>query len=116
MTVSPRLLFATAGLLFALAVLWPGRGGGAIAEARGLVGQDRVIMFSTRQCGYCERLRGDLQRAGIAWVERDVEASIANQRAWRALGGRGVPLTLVDDTVVNGYNPARIVELSRRSP
>lgn len=114
MNVSPRLLFAIAGLAFAAMVLWPGSGDRAVAQARGLVGNDRVVMFSTRHCGYCERLRGDLRRAGIEWTERDVESSTVNHNAWRALGGRGVPLTLVDDTVVSGYNPGRIIELARR--
>ncbi|MBX3726943.1 MAG: glutaredoxin family protein [Xanthomonadales bacterium] len=114
MNVSPRLLFALAGLAFAALVLWPGSAERAVAQARAVVGKDKVVMFSTRHCGYCERLRRDLRQAGIPWTERDIEASTANYNAWRALGGRGVPLTLVGETVVNGYNPGRILELARR--
>ncbi|WP_375425275.1 mycoredoxin [uncultured Friedmanniella sp.] len=35
---------------------------------------DRPTMFTTTWCGYCARLKGQLQRAGIAWTEVDIEA------------------------------------------
>lgn len=31
-------------------------------------------MYSTPWCGYCQRLKGQLTRAGIAWTEVDIEA------------------------------------------
>jgi glutaredoxin len=108
MQISPRLLFTIAGLVFAAAVFWPfGQGGqaSAVSQARALVGQERVILFSAPWCGYCDRLRADFQRHGVAFAEQDIESSAAGQRAWRGLGGRGVPLTLVDRAVHTGYDP-----------
>ena len=32
-----------------------------------------VTMFSTVWCGYCRRLKGQLERAGIDYVEVDIE-------------------------------------------
>lgn len=33
-----------------------------------------VIMYSTVWCGYCQRLKAQMQRAGIEYVEVDIEA------------------------------------------
>ncbi len=32
-----------------------------------------VTMYSTPWCGYCQRLKGQLTRAGIDWTEVDIE-------------------------------------------
>ncbi len=33
-----------------------------------------LTMYSTPWCGYCQRLKGQLKRAGIEWTEVDIEA------------------------------------------
>ena len=33
----------------------------------------QITMYSTPWCGYCQRLKGQLDRAGIAYAEVDVE-------------------------------------------
>lgn len=33
-----------------------------------------VTMYSTPWCGYCQRLKGQMKRAGILWTEVDIEA------------------------------------------
>lgn len=113
MSITPRLLFTIAGVAFALIVLWPGASRDAVADARDRVGQDHVILFSAEWCGYCDRLRADLVRAKVDFSERDIEQSTSTHDAWRTLGGRGVPLTLVGDDVVHGYDPARVLDLAR---
>lgn len=32
-----------------------------------------ITMYSTPWCGYCRRLKGQLERAGIAYTEVDIE-------------------------------------------
>ena len=32
-----------------------------------------ITLYSTPWCGYCHRLKGQLERAGIAFVEVDIE-------------------------------------------
>jgi mycoredoxin len=32
-------------------------------------------MYSTQWCGYCQRLKGQLDRAGVAYIEIDIEHS-----------------------------------------
>jgi mycoredoxin len=36
-------------------------------------GDDKVTMYSTVWCGYCRRLKGQMDREGIAYVEIDIE-------------------------------------------
>lgn len=33
----------------------------------------RITMYSTTTCGYCRRLKGQLDRAGIEYTEVDIE-------------------------------------------
>lgn len=33
----------------------------------------QITMYSTQWCGYCRRLKGQLDRAGIAFTEVDIE-------------------------------------------
>ena len=116
MPISPRLLFLVAGAIFAVIVLWPGSSRNAVAEARSRVGDDRVILFSAEWCGYCDRLRNAMTHAAIPFAEHDIEASSSAQSAWRSLGGRGVPVTLVDEHVVHGYDPGRVLSLAGANP
>lgn len=37
-------------------------------------GPATVTMYSTQWCGYCRRLKSQMQRAGIAFTEVDIEA------------------------------------------
>ena len=34
---------------------------------------DTIIMFSTTWCGYCQRLKAQMTREGIAYTEIDIE-------------------------------------------
>jgi mycoredoxin len=34
---------------------------------------DTIIMFSTPWCGYCQRLKAQMTREGIAYTEVDIE-------------------------------------------
>lgn len=34
---------------------------------------DSITMYSTPWCGYCRRLKGQLERAGITYTEVDIE-------------------------------------------
>ena len=116
MQITPRVLFTVAGVAFAMIVLWPGSGRDAVAEARAVVGADRVVLFSAQWCGYCDRLRDELTRARVDFTEHDIEQSAGSHDAWQALGGRGVPVTLVDSVVVHGFDPGRILTLARAAP
>ena len=46
----------------------------------------------------------------IPYVEYDIEKSPVYRAQWAELGGRGVPVLVVNDNVIHGYRPAQILE------
>ena len=63
-----------------------------------------VVMYSTQWCPYCRTARAYFERHKIAFVEYDIEASEQNRAQFQALNGRGVPLILVGDKRMQGFN------------
>lgn len=66
-----------------------------------------VWIYSTPHCGYCRRAKEHLRLKGIPFVEKDVQASAEYHEEFRALGGRGVPLTLSGSSKHAGYSEER---------
>lgn len=94
-------------LLAALFAASAGCGGVDQSALRAQVGSEPVVLLSTAWCGYCRKLRADLQNWNVAFTELDVEQSEEGQRAYRMVNGRGVPILLIADHVVHGYSPQR---------
>lgn len=56
----------------------------------------RVVMYSTSWCGYCHRLKGQMERAGIAFEVVDIEQDpSAAEIVMSANGGNQTVPTLV---------------------
>ena len=74
--------------------------GSPAASAR----QRRVVLYSTSWCGYCKQAAAHFRRQGIPFSERDIEKSASAAREFRRLEGRGVPVILVGDRRMNGFD------------
>lgn len=94
------LLLTILGLAVCLLVL--DRGAAWYFDPRPGNEPGRVIVYSTSWCPVCERLRQCLQRHNVPFEERDVERSSRAGAEWWALGGSGVPVTLIGQQVVHG--------------
>lgn len=70
-----------------------------------------VVLYSTSWCGACKKAKAFLDRQGVAYTEYDVEQSAEGRRQFDALGGRGVPLMVINGTTVIGYNPGEMQRL-----
>ena len=108
--MNPRHTLRVILVLAALAVCHDGNGsqnyfpvGTAHAAS-----SDQVVLFSTSWCGYCRKARRYLNDNAIAHVEYDIEKSSEGKRRFTALGGRGVPLILVGNQEIRGWNPAAL--------
>lgn len=64
----------------------------------------RVTLLSTTRCGYCKLAKNYLDKHNIDYIELDVEQSVEGRRLYNELNGRGVPIILIGDTRINGYN------------
>jgi glutaredoxin len=64
-------------------------------------------MYATDWCPHCARAREHFRKNGIDYVEHDIEKSPQARSEHQRLGGRGVPLILVGEQRMNGFNAAR---------
>ena len=61
-------------------------------------------MYSTSWCGYCRKARQVFTRQNIPFRELDIKKSAEAKKAYDALNGRSVPLILINDAVVTGFD------------
>ena len=69
-----------------------------------------VLVYSTDWCGYCKKLKNFLRKNNIPFTEYNIERNAKARREYEQLGGRGVPLSVVNGRVVSGYNTRAIVD------
>jgi glutaredoxin len=67
--------------------------------------QAGVSIYTTPTCGYCKRAMSHMRRKKVPFAEKDVSANAKNKAEFRAIGGRGVPVTLAGGKRINGYSP-----------
>jgi glutaredoxin len=102
-------------LLAALAVLALDRGPVWYYDPRRHHGANQVTVYSTSWCPVCARLRVCLREHGVPFEERDVEkVKRAGYEYW-ALGGNGVPLTLVGRQIASGLRRAELEPALRQA-
>jgi glutaredoxin len=70
--------------------------------------EEPVILYATDWCSNCKMTRAFLRKNNIPFFEYDVDKSSEGQRQFKALQGNGVPLLLVKNNVIRGYNPQAI--------
>lgn len=105
-TLRRRLLWIALVLAFVALVL--DRGPAWYYDPRRGNAPDHVIVYTTKWCPVCERLRQCFRRHAVPYEERDVEASWRAAAEWDALDGTGVPLTLVGQRVAHGLRQEQL--------
>jgi glutaredoxin len=70
--------------------------------------QPQVTLYATEWCGYCAATRALFDKNGIRYTELDVEKTSAGYEGHKKLGGQGVPLIVIGDEVIRGYNEEEI--------
>ena len=66
-----------------------------------------VVMYSTSWCGYCKKAARHFRKNDIPFEEHDIEKSKKAARDYKKLNGRGVPLILIGDKRMNGFDANR---------
>ena len=75
-----------------------------------------VTLYTTVTCGYCKKTRKLLDDKGVVYIDNDIEESASARKEWKSLGGRGVPVVVIDGQVIKGYNPNKIIQLLSSRP
>ena len=73
----------------------------------------RVTLYGTRQCGHCRRAKAFLARHRVPFAEFDITASRRAARAFELAGGRSVPLIVIGDRSVAGFDPEQLARALR---
>jgi glutaredoxin-like YruB-family protein len=68
----------------------------------------KVVMYTTSHCPACKAAKQYLAQKGVPYDEIDVEKSREGLEAFQKLGGHGVPLILIGDKRMSGFNPQAI--------
>ncbi len=76
----------------------------------GAMHSGEVILYATSWCGYCAKARTFLKDNHIPYYEYDIEKSTEGWDQHKSLGGKGVPVLLVNGKVINGFKPSKILE------
>lgn len=66
--------------------------------------EEKVVMYATSWCPYCQQARNYFRQQGIAYTEYDIERDIEAKRRYQAFGGRGVPVIFVGKRRMNGFS------------
>jgi glutaredoxin-like YruB-family protein len=72
----------------------------------------KVVIYSTPTCPHCKRAKGYLTEKGIAFTDYNVAKD--RERAKEMIqksGQMGVPVIMVDDQMVVGFNQSKLDEL-----
>jgi mycoredoxin len=111
MNLSPIKLLAITGVVLVAGLVWNKKREIERADPRRQTGESGIVMLGAEWCGYCQRLKAALDEAKVSYTELDVEDGGAGYDAFAALGGRGVPVTVIGQEVVHGYDAERLDEL-----
>ncbi|MCB1761347.1 MAG: glutaredoxin family protein [Gammaproteobacteria bacterium] len=73
----------------------------------------RVTLYTASGCSHCQRARQYLRQCHIRFGEQDISRSARALKAFQRWGGRTVPLLLIGETPIAGFDQRRIVKTLR---
>lgn len=68
-----------------------------------------VTVYMTTWCGYCRQMIAFLNQQGIRYTAYDIEKNAGAKRDFVSRGGQGVPMVVVGNTVIRGYDPQAVL-------
>jgi len=77
----------------------------------------QAVLYATEWCGYCARTRKFFRENKVPFQEYDIEKSAEGYAQYEQLGGRGVPVVLIDGQAIHGYDEKSLRDaLTRLTP
>lgn len=64
----------------------------------------RITVYTTAKCPHCRQVKQFLQQQGLRFQEFDIETNARARKAFDRLGARGVPVTMIGDQRIDGFN------------
>lgn len=73
---------------------------------------NKVEIYSTPFCAYCKMAKDYFKKSGIAFIEYDVtKDAVRRQEMLDKTHQYGVPVIIIDDKIVLGFDRAKIDQL-----
>jgi glutaredoxin 3 len=74
--------------------------------------EKNVVVYSTPGCPYCKMVKEYLSQKGLTFMEHDLSKDISKAREMvEKTGQMGVPVVIIGENIVVGFNKAKIDEL-----
>ncbi len=72
----------------------------------------KVVIYSTPTCPYCKKAKEYFSQKGISYVDYDVAGDRDKAREMIQKSGQmGVPVIMIGDEIVVGFNQSKVDEL-----
>ncbi len=71
----------------------------------------RITLYTTPACPQCRQAKHYLQRMGLRFQESDIHNSSRAKKAFARLGARGVPVIIVGEARIDGFDRKRLDSL-----
>jgi glutaredoxin 3 len=73
-----------------------------------------IKVFTTKTCAYCAMVKQFLEKKGLPFEAIDLEDNpTLRQELLNKTGAMTVPITQIGDNYIVGWNPAKLMELTR---
>lgn len=83
----------------------------AVKKSQAFFKSDKKVKFYMASwCPYCKRMENFLKESNIPYDKFDVEKDAEGRRVFKELRARGVPVMVVGETVIRGFDPAATKE------
>lgn len=66
--------------------------------------QPDIVIYTTSWCGYCKKAKAYFSVNNMPYKEYDIEKDRFAKREYDNIGGKGVPVILVGDQRMNGFD------------
>lgn len=73
-------------------------------------GSTDIVIYTTHWCPYCKALRNTLVQYNIPFTEHDTEKSLQGILGFWALRARGVPVSVIGEEIIYGYDGQKITD------
>jgi glutaredoxin len=78
--------------------------------------EHEVVVYTTSWCGWCRKTLAFLDKQGVAYENRDIEADETyRDELIEKTGGTTIPVVEIDGQIIRGYDPTRMAQLLRSS-
>ena len=71
----------------------------------------KVVVFTSNTWPHCFTAKDYLSEKGINYEEKNVSTDMNARKELMSMGYMGVPIIMVDDNVVEGFNRTKLDEL-----